>query len=331
MSYITCHRAGENYYFKKRDHIPQSSNCSRPKTKTYNSDRLDEYLARSDKLAIQNFQMLALANFQKFDKFITLTIDPKKAKFDPTDLSKMNQHRNNWLKKIRATYSHLIPGGSSNLKHLTMVEHQKNGNIHFHIFLNITPMIDLSQFKQLWIHGDADLRTIGDVTKSSNYMLKTINYLLKKYSAYKDDLSSQCMNHQESNSCKDSFDVSRSLPVGSRRYYSSNNLVRPVRLSDDDALALYQSLAFSSNKPFMDYKYFGYGGEIIHCQAYHLSDIKLSQKQKYITMLGEDVDGNKLKIPILNYRGSPHLATIQNNKKSGGKIPEHSQLDLVAF
>lgn len=94
---------------------------------------------------------LAMTNFSKGDKFLTLTYDDHQV-FDIRDIKESNIRFTLFIRRLR----HRIPY----LKYLAVIEFQdRNGRgaVHYHMLCNI-PYMDWRKLKKLWSHGDIHIR-----------------------------------------------------------------------------------------------------------------------------------------------------------------------------
>jgi hypothetical protein len=128
--------------------------------------RHEEYMIRGRNRAFMKLQRKIYANFKKYDKFITLTFDPKQfpqANDYDFALKKFNLLRIQMKKYMKEDL----------LKFIAVPEFQKNGNVHFHLICNL-PYILKAQIDSWWQYGFVDIRAIESVAQSSRYIAKYI-------------------------------------------------------------------------------------------------------------------------------------------------------------
>ena len=94
-------------------------------------DRFEQSYCRSRSMVLQ----YALCN--KWDHFITITVDPKR--FDRWDLNSIYRYLSQWLRDYRKKYSRQV-------KYLLVPEHHQDGAWHFHGFISGIRFEHLSDF-----------------------------------------------------------------------------------------------------------------------------------------------------------------------------------------
>ncbi len=166
-------------------------------------NRSEEYKLRSITRAITNIRRLALGNFKNNDKFVTLTFNDDND-FDITKLKECLVY----LKKFLRRLSNMYPG----FKYILVTEFQKRGAVHYHMICNL-PFIDNDELGRIWGHGYTKILAMNNSRGVSVYLSK---YLSKR------------------------LDDPRKL--GHKLYYSSKNLIRPIKIYGEEAERLLKEL-----------------------------------------------------------------------------------------
>jgi hypothetical protein len=163
------------------------------KMKTLNKIRTNQYVQRSNGLAVQNIRSLMLENFKENDKFITLTFK-NTDKFNLLSIDACATRKENFINKLKKLYP--------NVKYLLVPELQARGAIHYHMVTDAR--LSFKQLNHLWRYGFTYNTNIQNVLKASSYLTK---YLSKNFGM-------------------EQF-------LGRRRYYCSTNLSRPTVVTGD--------------------------------------------------------------------------------------------------
>ena len=121
-------------------------------------------LNRTKKLVKRYFY----SNFDhRFTKFITLTFDPKQfTDISLNDLSSVIPYYLKFIRKLKKI--------KKNLKYMTIVELQDNGNIHFHIVCDIHSKIKFEKLLNMWGYGFVHVENITCSRKAVYYLTKYI-------------------------------------------------------------------------------------------------------------------------------------------------------------
>jgi len=170
--------------------------------------RSEEYKSRTITRAINNIRRLAVGNFSKYDKFVTITYDNDND-FDITKIKECLAYLQKFLRKLKNTFP--------NFKYILVTEFQDRGAVHYHMICNL-PYIDNEKLEKIWGHGYTKILAMNNSYGVSAYLSK---YLSKR------------------------FDDPRKL--GHRLYYTSRNLIRPKKIYGEEAEKIIRKLEQNSS------------------------------------------------------------------------------------
>jgi len=176
------------------------------------SERYPEYRQNSNSKSFNTLRSLIYGNFSIYDKFITLTFRDTD-KFNIKDLTACNFRKERFIKKLKEI--------KQNIKYIIVPEYQKRGAVHYHILCNLN-YVPKDLFKKYWSYGYSSISAIGELNKSLFYLTK---YITK-------------------NSQSDEF-------KGRRRFYASNNIIRPIAIYGEPARLIVEKLYL--RKPVYSY------------------------------------------------------------------------------
>ncbi len=165
--------------------------------------RSEEYKSRTITRAINNIRRLAVGNFRKNDKFVTITYDNQND-FDITKIKECLVYLQKFLRRLKNMYP--------KLKYILVTEFQDRGAVHYHMICNL-PYIDNGKLEKIWSHGYTKILAMNNSRGVSAYLSK---YLSKR------------------------LDDPRKL--GHRLYYTSRNLIRPKKIYGEEAEKIIQEL-----------------------------------------------------------------------------------------
>lgn len=174
--------------------------------KIFNPDNI----RKGNKRAVADLKSIIRANFDGYRhcKFVTVTFDPKKCKFNLFDLKTCLRKHQTFIKKLNKIYP--------SFKWVCVPEkHPKSARYHFH-YLMLIPYIRHDDMAKIWGYGE-QVKVVKADNKSKNYMVKEF---VKQMTSYM---------------CKT---VKYRQDKGSRRYYCSNSVTRPETFYGNDAVKI---------------------------------------------------------------------------------------------
>lgn len=171
-------------------------------------ERKDEYRASVNYKAREKVRRLISANFGAGNLFITLTF-----KENMQDLEVANYELKKFVQKMKRKQKDFV--------HVTVVEFQKRGAVHYHMVCNFELTWqnekDLQEkertLAKIWGNGFVDIKPISHVDNVGAYVVK---YMTKENGDSRLD--------------------------GQKRYFFSRNLIQPIELKGRDSLTMLDSL-----------------------------------------------------------------------------------------
>lgn len=191
--------------------------------------------------AKNNLKKLAQANFGKDSKFLTLTFNNEND-FDITDIKSCNNKYSLFIRRL----SRKFPG----FKYITVLEFQKRGAVHYHILCNIGFKFK-SELQELWGHGYIQINRV----RTSSHIVRYISKYMMKHAE-----DERFINH--------------------RRYFCSQNLVKPIRLGPHESTHLLELIRRKQLAPVASYKYFAHCNGLIAVEQYNLEQLTAHESNK---------------------------------------------------
>jgi hypothetical protein len=192
-----------------------------------------DHLKEADNRAHRTATSIINGNFTVNSKFVTLTFKDSKD-LDINNIDECNIRKTQYFRKLKREFP--------NLKYFTVTEFQKRGAVHYHIICNL-PYMDLDRFHRFWPHGYSEIKAIKNLKQASHYLIKYMqkNFKDKRYQGY-------------------------------RRYYTSQNLTRPVLVPDNKKMAILMFITRSHLIPYEEFIYLSpFFGEMRY-QSYFLGN-----------------------------------------------------------
>lgn len=204
-------------------------------TTTVNELTVEENKKRSLRRSRTNFRRLVSSN-EQLDKFFSPTFDPKRYP-NTTNISYSNKLFNKFIMRLNYKYK--------NLAYIAVPEYQKDidyygnvkpngGNIHYHFLCNLQ-YVPVKTLSEIWGMGGIDIEKINDIENTRLYLCK---YLEK--------------NLNDKRFC------------GKKKYFTSNNLRRPIELTDILAYGYINKHKHNLRLDFEKRYLNDHTGEIIH-------------------------------------------------------------------
>jgi len=184
---------------------------------------LKELAEASDHRAISRIRSLICGNFDmEFVKFITLTFAPD-LPFNTQNLKICNEKKKTFIKKVQKIYG--------NFKYLIVPEYQQRGAVHYHIIADL-PILGLQWLEKTWGYGRTQIRAWQNKRDIDSY-----HYLTKSLTRY---VSKTFKNHEFK---------------GLRRFYASNNLIKPQVYYGQESVTLNNHCDNLGMVPIDDYEF----------------------------------------------------------------------------
>lgn len=138
-------------------------------------DRTDERRFQTVRDARNTTRRLALKNFESGDKFITLTLDPKR--FTEEQLRDI-KYTDDLFKKFMMRFNYRLP---QKLKYIAVREFHQSGRIHYHMIcdwkIELPYESDVKEHERylgedVWKHGFVDIKQLNHVDNVGAYIIK---------------------------------------------------------------------------------------------------------------------------------------------------------------
>jgi hypothetical protein len=128
-----------------------------------------------------------------------------------TNLKEANAHFSRFIKRL----NYLSSNGNkkSLLKYIVVPEFQKRGAVHYHVLFFNLPHIKKEKIAEAWGFGFIDIKKSKNVDKAIHYMTK---YMSKE--------------------------LGSNMPKSARRYFSSNNLKKPITSRNEKQIKFFMDL-----------------------------------------------------------------------------------------
>lgn len=114
---------------------------------------------RSNIRAYNKVKRLAIENFSKKSKFVTLTF-----KENVTDLAKANKEFQKFIRKLK--YRH------KDLKYLAVIEFQQRGAVHYHMLIDNVTYLKQNDLSKMWPVGSYNVSRVDRVVCIGSYLVK---------------------------------------------------------------------------------------------------------------------------------------------------------------